>query len=221
MSLTLISATPSPYARLNRIALLEKHIPFTLHSEIPWHKSETQTPKYNPLEKLPVLIFPDRDPIYDSSLIQEYIVGKYADQGPRLVTGDWEVDMRLRQVQVLGQGVMDAVVLKFFETARGKGKASKEWEERQERKIQGGFRAFEELVKNRPQGGEYLFGDELTIADIAVGCAVGFVKFNGALGEGWEERFPSTARWFAGLDERESFRSTRPVMFDIKPDQVI
>jgi glutathione S-transferase len=51
--LTLISATPK-----NRIALLEKRIPFELKTEIPWH-SDTETPKHNPLEKLPILIFDD------------------------------------------------------------------------------------------------------------------------------------------------------------------
>lgn len=48
--LTLISATPSPYARKNRIALLEESIPFSLRSEIPW-ESGTETPQHNPLEK--------------------------------------------------------------------------------------------------------------------------------------------------------------------------
>ncbi|KAF2166372.1 hypothetical protein M409DRAFT_66814 [Zasmidium cellare ATCC 36951] len=181
MSLTLISATPSPYARINRIALHLKSIPFTLLNEIPWHKTETQTPQYNPLEKLPVLMFPPeehRAPIYDSSHIQDFLVTRYADRGPRLVTGEWEADMKLKQVQVLAQGVMDAVVLKFFERARGEEKASREWEGRQDRKI-------------------------LTIADIAVVCAVGFVGFNGALGEGWEGMYPETARYFAVLDGRE------------------
>ena len=50
----LISATPSPYARKVRIALAEKGLPFELVTEVPWD-SGTQTPKYNPLEKLPVL----------------------------------------------------------------------------------------------------------------------------------------------------------------------
>lgn len=31
---TLISATPSPYARINRIAMIEKDIPFELQSEV-------------------------------------------------------------------------------------------------------------------------------------------------------------------------------------------
>jgi glutathione S-transferase len=46
---------PNSYARKVRIALAEKKIPFTLQTEVPWD-STTQTPQYNPLEKLPVLI---------------------------------------------------------------------------------------------------------------------------------------------------------------------
>lgn len=51
----LISATPSPYARKVRIALAEKAIPFELVTEVPWD-STTITPRYNPLEKLPILL---------------------------------------------------------------------------------------------------------------------------------------------------------------------
>lgn len=58
--LTMISATPSPFARMNRIALHEKGIPFELQNEIPWHGT-TETPKYNPLEKLPILLYPDSE----------------------------------------------------------------------------------------------------------------------------------------------------------------
>ena len=108
--LTLISATPSPYARKNRIALLEKGIPFELKSEIPWH-STTETPKYNPLEKLPILIFDDgRPPIYESWYIQEYIVQKYRDQGPALMPDGLDDQLFVRQIQVLADGAYDALL---------------------------------------------------------------------------------------------------------------
>ena len=218
MSITMISATPSPYARINRIAMLEKGIPFTLQSEIPWH-SDTATPKHNPLEKLPVLVFSDgREPIYDSSHIQRWIVAKYADHGPRLITGDIDTDLKLEQVQVLSQGVMDAVVLAFFERMREK--KSEAWEARQTRKVQGGFRAFEQLAKARAKDSDYLFASQLTIADIAVVCAVGFTDFNG-FDKAWKEKYPALAAYWEKLDERESFASTRPQMFDIKTDEVI
>ncbi len=109
--LTLISATPSPYARKNRIALLEKDIPFQLQSEIPW-ESATETPKYNPLEKLPILLFDDgRPPIYESWFIQEYITQKYADKGPSLLPkGGIDELLKARQIQVIADGACDAMV---------------------------------------------------------------------------------------------------------------
>ena len=68
----LISATPSPYARKVRIALMEKSLPFELLTEVPWH-STTSTPLYNPLEKLPVLLLPDGSSVYESSYILQYL----------------------------------------------------------------------------------------------------------------------------------------------------
>jgi len=206
--------------------MLEKGIPFELQNEIPWHKSETQTPKYNPLEKLPILLNPDDpdfEPVYDSSHIQDYIVQKYADKAPRLLTGNVDLDLKARQVLVLAEGVMDAFVLYFFETARPEEKRSQEWMNRQKRKIDGGLKAFEELVKSRK--GEYLIGDgqTFTIADIAAVCTAGHIDFSGALtgAKATWEKYPSFYEWYKKMDERENFASTRPVMFDIKPDTVV
>lgn len=69
MPLKLISATPSAYARINRIAMMEKGVEFELRNEVPWNL-DTETPTYNPLEKLPILILEDGSWIYDSELIQ-------------------------------------------------------------------------------------------------------------------------------------------------------
>ena len=108
--LALISATPSPYARKNRIALLEKGIPFQLQTEIPWH-SATETPKYNPLEKLPILIFDNGDPpIYESWFIQEYITQKYRSQGPSLLPETLDEQLLAKQIQVIADGACDAMV---------------------------------------------------------------------------------------------------------------
>ena len=71
----LISATPSPYTRKVRIALLEKGLPFELITEVPWD-STTSTPRYNPLEKLPILILEDGSSVYESSLILQYLEWK-------------------------------------------------------------------------------------------------------------------------------------------------
>ena len=214
--LTLISATPSPFARMNRIALSLKNIPFTLQNEIPW-ETTTKTPLYNPLEKLPILIFPDgRSPVYDSAHIQEYIVQKYADRGPKLITGDVDLDLQIRQIVVLSEGCLDAIVLNRWENRRDESGRSKLWLERQDRKIDGAMRAFDEMVRERKDvGKEFLVGEELSIADIAVVCAVGFVDF-AEMRSRWRERYEVLAKWFGKMDERREFVETRPVMFDLK-----
>ncbi|KAL1606468.1 hypothetical protein SLS60_003872 [Paraconiothyrium brasiliense] len=216
--LTLISATPSPFARMNRIAMTLKGIPFQLQNEIPWEK-DTQTPKYNPLEKLPILLFPDgRPPVYDSAHIQEYLIQKYADREPRLLTGDMDLDLQARQIQVLAEGLMDAFVLLFFEIKREKPSA--EWRARQDRKIDGAMRAFEDLVKERKKADkQYLVGDDLTIADIAAVCGVGHIDFAGAR-EGWKGSYPTLAEWWGAMNEREGFKESKPVMFDLKESVV-
>jgi glutathione S-transferase len=117
MTRTLISATPSAYARINRIALMEKGIPFELKNEVPWNK-DTETPTYNPLEKLPILIFEDGSAMYDSLLIQEWIIRKYADKGPPLLPKGEDAGFAARQIQTLSNGHMDAMVLAFLEKNR-------------------------------------------------------------------------------------------------------
>ncbi|KAH7076297.1 glutathione S-transferase domain-containing protein [Paraphoma chrysanthemicola] len=213
--LTLISATPSPFARMNRIALTLKSIPFTLKNEIPW-ESDTETPKYNPLEKLPILLFPDgRKPVYDSAHIQDYIVAKYADREPKLITGDVDQDLEIRQIVVLSEGCLDAIVLNRWEGRRDAAVQSKLWMDRQNRKIDGAMRAFNDMVVERQNAGkDYLVGEELTIADIAAVVTVGWVEWAG-LREGWGEKYPVLKRWFDGLDARKEFAETRPVMFDL------
>lgn len=212
--LTLISATPSPYARKNRIALLEKGIPFELRSEIPWH-STTETPKYNPLEKLPILLFDDgRAPIYESWYIQEYIVQKYRGAGPSLMPESLDEQLLVRQIQILADGACDAMGLAFFETARGQLK-SQEWYDRQLRKVSGVLKAVDELVKE--SGGDFLVGREYSVADIAVGAMLGMmnmVETQYGLIQ-WTERYPEVKRYWETLEERDSFKETQPVMFEL------
>jgi glutathione S-transferase len=211
--LTLISATPSPFARMNRIALTLKSIPFTLRNEVPW-ESTSETPKYNPLEKLPILLFPDgRPPVYDSAHIQEYIIQKYADREPKLLTGNIDLDLQARQIQVLSEGLLDAFVLAFWESQRGE-KQSEEWKARQDRKIDGGLKALDEMAQQRKhEGKQYLVGEELTIADIAAICAVGHTDFAGIRNE-WRDKYPYLHEWWARFDERKGFKETKPVMFE-------
>jgi len=197
---TLISATPSPYARKVRIALIEKGIPFSLQTEVPWHGT-TATPGYNPLEKLPVLIMPDGTGIYESRFILEWLEVKHPT--PRLLPDSPEEILAARQVEVIADGVCDAVVLLFFERMRAE--PSQEWMARQRRKVEGGVRALAERA-----GEGFLVGGRFGLADIAAGTALRYLAVRFAEFD-WARMYPGLAAMSSRLEARPSFAATVPV----------
>ena len=197
----LISATPSPYARKVRIALAEKGLPFELLTEVPWH-STTSTPRYNPLEKLPVLLLPDGSSVYESSYILQYLELKYP-QIP-LLPDDIDGKLAARKLEVLCDGVCDAVVLTLFEKMRAAG-CSPEWLARQRRKIDGGLAEMAKIVGSR----QWATGDRFSLGDIAVGTAVAYlsVRFQELP---WRTLYPGLALLSDRLEQRPSFRDSVP-----------
>jgi glutathione S-transferase len=210
--LRLISATPSPYARKVRIALAEKGLPFELMTEVPWDRT-TSTPKYNPLEKLPVLILEDGSSVYESSFILQYLELKYPQ--PPLLPADVDGTIAARRLEVLCDGICDAVVLSFFEQMRSEQGRSQHWLDRQRRKIEGAVREMARLVGDRP----FAVGDEFGLGDIAVGTALGYlgVRF---LEFDWRSQYPDLAAFSARIEARPSFANTVPVRQTIS-DKVV
>jgi glutathione S-transferase len=196
----LISATPSPYARKVRIALAEKGIPFELVTEVPWN-NDTCLPLYNPLEKLPVLLTDDGGSVYESSHILDWIERKYPQ--PALVPSDDDGYLEAKRVQVVADGVCDALVLSFFERARPEPSAA--WLARQMRKVEGGLGDLARTLGDRA----FMVRDSFGLGDIAAGCVLGYleVRFPDVL---WRERFAVLARFADRMAERASFRDTVP-----------
>ena len=199
--LQLISATPSPYARKVRIALAEKGIAFELLTEVPWNDT-TSTPKFNPLEKLPVLILEDGSSVYESSYILQYLELKYPT--PPMLPADVDGILAARKLEVLCDGVCDALVLTFFERMRGEG-ASPEWTARQRRKIDGGVKEMARLVGK----GDWAVGDRFSLGDIAAGTLVGYmtVRFPEY---SWRPQYPDLAALSDRLEQRPSFKNSVP-----------
>lgn len=198
-----ISATPSPYARKVRIALAEKGLPFELITEVPWN-STTETPKHNPLEKLPVLILDDGSSVYESSYILQYLELKYPETP--LLPKDADGVLAARLLEVLCDGVCDAVVLTFFERMRSPDAQSKEWQARQRRKIDGGVREMARLIGDRT----FAVGNTFGHGDIAVGTVLGYLSVRFVEFE-WRSQYPNLAAYSAQLEARPSFVNTVPV----------
>lgn len=199
----LISATPSPYARKVRIALIEKGIPFELVTEVPWD-STTATPKYNPLEKLPILITDSGKSVYESRYILEWLEAKHPT--PPMLPDDIDGKLAARHVEVLADGVCDAFLLTFFERMRGPDKQSPEWMARQQRKIDGGLRAMADIIGSR----QFAVGDRFGLADLAAATVLKYLSVRNPDFD-WRTRHPDLARYSDRMEQRPSLAATTPV----------
>jgi len=206
--LKLLSATPSPYARKVRIALAEKSIAFELMTEVPWNH-DASAPKYNPLEKIPVLILDDGSTVYESRYILEWLEIKYPH--PPMCPKEPEQLLAARKLEVLADGVCDAFVLCMFERRRPEACRSQPWLDRQMRKVHGGLHEIARLV---PQSG-YCVGNRFGLADIAVGSLLGFLALRGPEID-WQRSAPHLAALYERLSERSSFSATAPVAQQIE-----
>lgn len=208
MAYRLISATPSPYARKVRIALLEKGIPFDLLTEVPWD-STTTTPRHNPLKKLPILLVPkttatsSNDPddfaatVFESHHILAYLKLKHPSPTPLLSASDIDARLLALEVEVVADGVCDACVLLFFEKQRAA--PSDVWTARQRRKVDGGITWLGKLVKERvisqsEEGKAFLIGGKFGLADVAVGTVCGYLECRWP-GLEWRREWRGLARY--------------------------
>lgn len=208
----LLSATPSPYARKVRIALAEKGIPFELVTEVPWD-STTSTPKYNPLEKLPVLIADDGTSVYESRFILEYLELKHPT--PSMLPRDVDGIIAAKRLEVLCDGICDALILQFFERQRAQGAQSAEWIARQKRKVDGGLKEMARLVGVR----EFAVGPSFGLGDIAVATVVGYIGVRWP-DMGLREAHPNLARFSDRMEQRPSLQNSRPYAQVIK-DKIV
>ncbi|WP_256924247.1 glutathione S-transferase family protein [Hydrogenophaga sp. IBVHS2] len=198
----LLSAKPSPYARKVRIQLAEKGIPFDLITEVPWN-SDTQTPRWNPLEKLPVLICPDGSSVFESRLINEWIEARHPE--PALMPADMDARFAVKRIEVICDGACDALILQLFENARPEDHRSQPWIDRQRRKVDGALRELARVVGDRG----FCVGDRFTLADVATGTLLGYLKVRWPHLD-WPQQYPNLAAFSERIEQRPSFAGSRP-----------
>lgn len=198
----LLSATPSPYARKVRIQLAEKGIPFQLITEVPWD-STTQTPRWNPLEKLPVLIVDDGRGIFESRYINEWIELKHPE--PRLMPADVDGMLAVKRFEVIADGACDALVLMFFEKSRDEDKRSAPWSARQQRKVDGALKELATVLGDK----RFCHGGTFSMADIATATLLGYLAVRWPQLP-WQQTYPNLAAYWQRMEQRPSFAGTQP-----------
>ncbi|HEY1104442.1 MAG TPA: glutathione S-transferase C-terminal domain-containing protein, partial [Burkholderiaceae bacterium] len=88
---------------------------------------------------------------------------------------------------------------------RPEGQRSQAWIDRQFGKIDAGLIAMSQGLGEKP----FCSGIHLSLSDIAVGCALGWLEFRFPQ-IGWRLRHPNLARLQDKLSLRQSFIDTRP-----------
>lgn len=195
----LVIATPSPFARKARIALLEKGLAHELVVQNPWQQTIAQ----NPLGKVPLLFLDDGRVVHDSSVIVEYLETLGAP--PRLIPADPLERVTHKQVEAIADGICDAIVLIVTERSRPAQKQSADWIARQAAKIPNALDELERLLGANESFTAHGYG----LAEIATGCALGYLDLHRPELD-WRANHPRLAALAARLAEHESFRATRP-----------
>lgn len=159
-------ATPSPFARKARVSLLEKQIPHEVIIDNPW-QPESRVKDLNSLAKIPTLVLDDGRVIHDSKVIFEYL----ELERPGHLPEDNHEKIIHRLVEVVADGICDAVVMTFLENQRPEGSRSQFWLSRQADKIRAGVH---ELERQLLPSGSFTALD-IGLAEIATGSTLGYL----------------------------------------------
>ena len=199
----LIGSLASPYVRKVRIVMAEKKLDYALVLDDVWSPDSTISLS-NPLGKVPCLVMEDGGAMFDSRVIGEYL-DTLSPVG-RLIPGAGRERASIKCWEALADGVLDAGILMRLErTQRPAERQSEAWVERQLGKVKSGIRAMASGLGDNP----YCAVRQFTLADIAVGCALGWISFRYPE-ISWRDEHPNLAALFERLSDRQSFRDTMP-----------
>lgn len=190
----------SPFVRKVMATAYEKGLESTLEI-IPtqvW-EPESDITSVNPLGKVPTLILDNGDTLYDSIVICEYL--DTLEPSPRLfpltVPQRWHT---LRQ-HALANGALEAGISVFLEQRRPAHQQSGEWIIRQRAKIK--------LALNALETEAPALGEDVTIAQIAIGCCLEWLEFR-SIDATWRTGRPHLTRWHRDFSLRRSMYETVP-----------
>jgi glutathione S-transferase len=199
----LLASLLSPYARKVRIVLSEKGMDCELQL-VDVTQPDHAALIHNPLGKIPVLLLDDGTPLYDSRVIVEFLDN--ISPISRLIPKGNRERIAVRRWEALADGVLDAAVLARLESLRPETEQSASWLARQIGKAERGLAQMAEELDDRA----WCHYDRYTLADIAVGCCLGWLEFRKPAGIDWRRKHPKLARHFAKLSKRAAFAATEP-----------
>jgi glutathione S-transferase len=200
----LIGSLTSPYVRKVRIVMAEKKLDYQHELEDVWASDKIMAS--NPLGKVPCLVLPGGEAIFDSRVIVEYLDTR--SPVSRLIPEGSRERIEVRTWEALADGLIDAAILARLEqtwAGRTAEQRSTAWIERQLHKVDASIDSISTGLADKP----WCSGNHLSLADIAVGCALGYLGFRFPQID-WRTRHVNLARLADKLDARASFIDTLP-----------
>ena len=200
----LIGSLTSPYVRKVRIVMAEKKLDYQHELEDVWASDRIMAS--NPLGKVPCLVLPGGEAIFDSRVIVEYLDTR--SPVSRLIPEGSRERIEVRTWEALADGIVDAAILARLEqtwAGRSAEQRSAAWIERQLHKVDASIDSISTGLADKP----WCTGIHLSLADIAVGCALGYLGFRFPQID-WRTRHTNLARLADKLEARQSFIDTLP-----------
>jgi glutathione S-transferase len=200
----LIGSLTSPYVRKVRIVMAEKKLDFKLELEDVWGSDKIL--KSNPLGKVPCLVLAGGEALFDSRVIVEYLDTR--SPVSRLIPESSHERIEVRTWEALADGILDATILARLEqtwAGRTAEQRSQAWVDRQLHKVEVSLSSISTGLADKPWCG----GIHMSLADIAVGCALGYLDFRFPQID-WRDQHPNLSRLAEKLFARQSFIDTLP-----------
>jgi len=199
----LLASLTSPFARKVRIVLVEKHVDFALEVVNPWEE-DSPVIAHNPLSQVPTLVLDDGTGVFDSRVIAEYLDAM--SPAVKLLPEPGRQRMLVRRIEALADGVSEAAVKIFLERKRPEDKRDAAWCDAQRAAVDRGLGVLERELGEK----EWFHGHNLSLADIAVGCSLGYLDLRFGDEIEWRRGHPGLAQHMDKLLARPSFAETVP-----------
>ena len=199
----LLGSFASPYTRKVRVVLAEKRIECDLEL-VDVQPIDNPFNAHNPLGKIPALLLDDGTALYDSRVIVEFLDA--VSPISRLIPDDTRPRAAVRRWEALADGVLDAGLLVRYESLRDKRERSSAWTDKQLARVRRGLQQMSGELAERA----FCHGERYSLADIAVGCCVGWLGFRKPGEVDWHAEYPALAQHYRKLMERPAFAETAP-----------
>ncbi|RXT55529.1 hypothetical protein B6S44_10515 [Bosea sp. Tri-44] len=194
----LYCAPISPFAR--KVRMLTRHLGFERDVEERFVDTGAPDATFlaaNPLAKIPTLVTPQGEALFDSAVIAAYLDARAGHP----LSPPGEACFAAKAYEALVDGVMEAIVLIVYERRwRDETKRELRWVAHQEAKIARGLARASEIAA-RP-------GHQLQIGDFSLAAALGYLdlRFEGT----WRATFPDLERWLTDFAAQvPAFEATR------------